>query len=136
MLMTSIDWGDTLRVANLVIAVLNLALVLMFVNYLRTLYHPTTRGQDVKRFTSARVGTIAFLIYGLLVLFASINGAHHALDTAPQLNFWARTVVFACQLAIFLILLAWHAMMLEGKYHGRWPRLDRLIDRLLHFSLV
>lgn len=130
------DGTDWLRLTNFTLGVVDGVMIVTFVHYLRSLYGPK-RGTDNLRYVAARLGTFTLLLVTVALMaegFANLRhvGNFDELFPTTVVSQIVRFVVFACLTAVFIAMLAWHLMIGERNHRGKWPRLDRFMDRLVY----
>lgn len=125
---------DTLAIVNTFLSALGLVLVILLAFSLRRrIRYTKAHGLAIDRIGRVHsiVGIASLLLYGLLSVITATGAILHVTTDGSLYAF--QTVAIMLRVAIVLVLGAWTAWALEYEVRGRWPRLDRLIDRVLTF---
>ena len=120
------------------LSILGLVLVLLLFVFVRrgSTYHSVAQEPArVRGRVHARIGSTVLLFYAILAVVASIGGwvSVNIRGAFPDGGYdLILYVAVMLRVVIGILLLAWLAWELDARYRGRWPSLDRHIERLLH----
>ena len=81
-----------------------------------------------RAYIHALVGSTVLVFYGLLGVVTAFGAAFYV---GTDLIVWFMIVAFALRISILITLFGWAAWQIDHSCRGRWPKLDRKIDRML-----
>jgi hypothetical protein len=126
--------SDVLTFTNFTLSIVDYLIIIALVFALRMRLKsevgaaviPMERGR-----VHAKVGTLILLFVGFLGVVTATGALFHALDINGGLRFIVQVLAVATRVAILVVLVAWVLYTLEANLRGRWPKVDRFIERVL-----
>jgi len=126
--------SDTLTVLNAVFSVADFFMVCWLVINLRERLRGAFDGACVSMERShvhALVGVVSLFLYGSLGIVTAVGAVVTNGSASDGVVFFVQLIAVGLRVAIFILLAGWTAFAAECYLRGRWPRVDRFIERLL-----